>query len=76
MREKSQYAKAVERLKKVAKKHLVKEEALPLQKSDDLRRFRAKKLIGMLSGKIGDIDAKEAMREWLEIQAKKAEMGE
>ena len=60
---KIQPAKAIERLKELAKKRLVKKEALPLQKSDDLRRFRAEKIVGILRGKIGDIDAKEIERE-------------
>ena len=69
-------AKAIERLKELAKKHPLRDDVLNLQKSEDLRRFRAKKLIGLLSGKIGDIDAKEIAKERLERQAKKAETGE
>ncbi len=68
--------KAIERLKELAKKHPLKDDVLNLQKSDDVRRFRAEKLIGMLSGKIGDIDAKEIAKERLERQAEKAETGE
>jgi len=68
-------AKAIERLKELAKKHPLRDDVLNLQKSEDLRRFRAEKLIGLLSGKIGDIDAKEIAKERLERQAKKAETG-